>query len=103
VQVDAGRDPLGGRKRGVSRQVPGQTKRSYRQANHNPAKLATPPSADRSGVSLPKAGDVARLLATAMVGHSLVGFGHRPDHQATDLAPASHRERHRGGERGAAG
>jgi len=30
VQVYAGRDPLTGGKRWVSRQVPGQTKRSYR-------------------------------------------------------------------------
>ena len=32
VQVYAGRDPLTGRKRWVSRQVRGQTKRSYREA-----------------------------------------------------------------------
>jgi hypothetical protein len=32
VQVYAGRDPLTGRKQWVSRQVPGQTKRSYREA-----------------------------------------------------------------------
>jgi integrase len=35
-------------------------------AGHNPAKLATPPSAGKSGVSPPAAGDVARLLAAAM-------------------------------------
>jgi integrase len=33
---------------------------------HNPAKLATPPSAGKSGVSPPAATDVARLLAAAM-------------------------------------
>jgi hypothetical protein len=32
VQVDAGRDPLTGRKRWVSRQGPGQTKAAYRPA-----------------------------------------------------------------------
>jgi integrase len=32
VQVYAGRDPLTGRTRWGSRQVPGQTKRSYREA-----------------------------------------------------------------------
>jgi hypothetical protein len=36
VQVYAGRDPLTGRKRWVSRQVPGQTKRSYREAKKSP-------------------------------------------------------------------
>jgi hypothetical protein len=30
--VFAGRDPLTGRKRWLSRQVPGQTKRAYREA-----------------------------------------------------------------------
>jgi integrase len=35
-------------------------------AAHNPAKLATPPSSGRSGVSPPAAGDVARLLTAAM-------------------------------------
>jgi len=35
-------------------------------AGHNPAKLATPPSAGKSGVSPPNARDVARLLAAAM-------------------------------------
>jgi integrase len=35
-------------------------------AGHNPAKLATPPSAGKSGVSPPHARDVARLLAAAM-------------------------------------
>jgi integrase len=33
---------------------------------HNPAKLATPPSAGKGGVSPPAASDVARLLAAAM-------------------------------------
>ena len=37
VQVYAGRDPLTGRKRWVSRQIPGQTKRSYREAKKVPA------------------------------------------------------------------
>jgi integrase len=32
VQVFAGRDPLTGRKRWISRQVPGQTKAAYHQA-----------------------------------------------------------------------
>jgi integrase len=35
-------------------------------AGHNPAKLATPPSAGKSGVSPPDARDVARLLTAAM-------------------------------------
>jgi integrase len=35
-------------------------------SGHNPAKLATPPSAGKSGVSPPAATDVARLLAAAM-------------------------------------
>ena len=39
VQVYAGRDPLTGRKRWVSRQVPGQTKRSYREAKKIEAEL----------------------------------------------------------------
>jgi integrase len=39
VQVYAGRDPLTGRKRWVSRQVPGQTKRSYRDAKKIEAEL----------------------------------------------------------------
>jgi integrase len=39
VQVYAGRDPLTGRKRWVSRQVPGQTKASYRQAKKVEAEL----------------------------------------------------------------
>jgi integrase len=39
VQVYAGRDPLTGRKRWVSRQVPGQTKQSYRQAKKVEAEL----------------------------------------------------------------
>jgi integrase len=39
VQVYAGRDPLTGRKRWVSRQVPGQTKASYRQAKKIEAEL----------------------------------------------------------------
>jgi integrase len=39
VQVYAGRDPLNGRKRWVSRQVPGQTKRSYREAKKAEAEL----------------------------------------------------------------
>ena len=42
VQVDAGRDPLTGRKRWVSRQVPGQTKRSYREAKKLEAELLQP-------------------------------------------------------------
>jgi integrase len=39
VQVYAGRDPLTGRKRWVSRQVPGQTKAAYRQAKKVEAEL----------------------------------------------------------------
>jgi integrase len=39
VQVYAGRDPLTGRKRWVSRQVPGQTKRSHREAKKIEAEL----------------------------------------------------------------
>jgi integrase len=39
VQVYAGRDPLTGRKRWVSRQVPGQTKQSYREAKKVEAQL----------------------------------------------------------------
>jgi integrase len=39
VQVYAGRDPLTGRKRWVSRQVPGQTKASHRQAKKVEAEL----------------------------------------------------------------
>ena len=39
VQVFAGRDPLTGRKRWVSRQVPGQTKAAYRQAKKVEAEL----------------------------------------------------------------
>jgi integrase len=39
VQVYAGRDPLTGRKRWVSRQVPGQTKQSFRQAKKVEAEL----------------------------------------------------------------
>jgi hypothetical protein len=39
VQVYAGRDPLTGRKRWVSRQIPGQTKRSYREAKKVEAEL----------------------------------------------------------------
>jgi integrase len=39
VQVYAGRDPFTGRKRWVSRQVPGQTKQSYRQAKKVEAEL----------------------------------------------------------------
>jgi integrase len=39
VQVFAGRDPLSGRKRWVSRQVPGHTKESYRQAKKVEAQL----------------------------------------------------------------
>jgi hypothetical protein len=39
VQVYAGRDPLTGRKRWVSRQIPGQTKRSYREAKKIEAEL----------------------------------------------------------------
>ena len=39
VQVYAGRDQLTGRKRWVSRQVPGQTKRSYREAKKIEAEL----------------------------------------------------------------
>jgi hypothetical protein len=39
VQVFAGRDPLTGRKRWVSRQVPGHTKESYRQAKKVEAQL----------------------------------------------------------------
>jgi hypothetical protein len=39
VQVYAGRDPLTGRKRWVSRQLPGQTKRSYRDAKKIEAEL----------------------------------------------------------------
>jgi integrase len=39
VQVYAGRDLLTGRKRWVSRQVPGQTKRSYREAKKIEAEL----------------------------------------------------------------
>jgi hypothetical protein len=39
VQVFAGRDPLTGRKRWVSRQVPGQTKAAYREAKKVEAQL----------------------------------------------------------------
>jgi hypothetical protein len=39
VQVYAGRDPLTGGKRWISRQVPGQTKRSYREAKKIEAEL----------------------------------------------------------------
>jgi integrase len=39
VQVYAGRDPLTGRKRWISRQVPGQTKASHRQAKKVEAEL----------------------------------------------------------------
>src|SRR5919204_7060597 len=39
VQVYAGRDPLTGRKRWVSRQVPGQTKAAYREAKKVEAEL----------------------------------------------------------------
>jgi hypothetical protein len=39
VQVYAGRDPRTGRKRWVSRQVSGQTKRSYREAKKIEAEL----------------------------------------------------------------
>ena len=39
VQVYAGRDPLTGRKRWVSQQVPGQTKASMRQAKQIEARL----------------------------------------------------------------
>jgi integrase len=39
VQVFAGRDPLTGRKRWISRQVPGHTKASYRQAKKVEAEL----------------------------------------------------------------
>ena len=39
VQVYAGRDPLTGRKRYVSQQVPGQTKASMRQAKQIEARL----------------------------------------------------------------
>jgi integrase len=39
VQVYAGRDPFTGRKRWVSRQVPGQTKAAYRQAKKVEAEL----------------------------------------------------------------
>jgi hypothetical protein len=39
VQVYAGHHPLTGRKRWVSRQVPGQTKQSYRQAKKVEAEL----------------------------------------------------------------
>ncbi len=39
VQVYAGRDPLTGRKRWISRQVPGQTKQSQRQAKKVEAEL----------------------------------------------------------------
>ncbi|HYY80792.1 MAG TPA: hypothetical protein VFD04_16660, partial [Actinomycetes bacterium] len=39
VQVYAGRDPLTGRKRWVSRQVPGQTKQSQREAKKVEAQL----------------------------------------------------------------
>ncbi len=39
VQVYAGRDPLTGRKRWVSRQVPGQTKAAHRQAKKVEAEL----------------------------------------------------------------
>jgi integrase len=39
VQVYAGRDPLTGRKRWVSRQVPGQTKQSHREAKKVEAEL----------------------------------------------------------------
>jgi integrase len=39
VQVYAGRDPLTGRKRWVSRQIPGQTKQSFRQAKKVEAQL----------------------------------------------------------------
>jgi integrase len=39
VQVYAGRDPLTGRKRWISRQVPGQTKAAYRQAKKVEAEL----------------------------------------------------------------
>jgi integrase len=39
VQVFAGRDPLTGRKRWLSRQVPGQTKAAYRQAKKVEAEL----------------------------------------------------------------
>ena len=39
VQVFAGRDPLTGRKRWISRQVSGQTKQSYREAKKVEAQL----------------------------------------------------------------
>jgi hypothetical protein len=39
VQVYAGRDPFTGRKRWVSRQIPGQTKASQRQAKKVEAEL----------------------------------------------------------------
>ena len=39
VQVYAGRDPLTGRKRYVSQQVPGQTKAAMRQAKQVEARL----------------------------------------------------------------
>ncbi|HEX6675075.1 MAG TPA: hypothetical protein VF486_08620 [Actinomycetes bacterium] len=39
VQVFAGRDPLTGRKRWLSRQVRGHTKESYRQAKKVEAQL----------------------------------------------------------------
>jgi integrase len=39
VQVFAGRDPLTGRKRWLSRQVPGQTKAAYREAKKVEAQL----------------------------------------------------------------
>jgi integrase len=97
VQVYAGRDPLTGRKRWVSRQVPGQTKASMRE----PSRSRPAPRGDRrrppQGLTLAHHGRAAGALA----GVATDGAADRPYHRLQ--LPCGHGPLHPPGPRQAPG